>query len=271
MADHTTESLEIREFAERILRADTLDEKLRRAEFPFTDNHPGKSWRPEEPVRPQNLQFAPRRAAPAMPRPTVFHIREKRGIAHHIMANHELQAVEVMAFVLCAFPNAPRQFRSGLAKIIDDEQRHTHMHAERAAELNVPFGSQPVNCYIWKKALAFENLLDYLAGLPLTFEGRNLDHSLEFESYFLDAGDRKSAAIMRAIHRDEIEHVRFGIHWLRQLKPSHLSDWETYTAHLKWPLRPSKARGETFQRTARQQAGLSDEFIDSLRQWSDDE
>ena len=103
-----------------------------------------------------------------------------------------------------------------------------------------------------------------MLGLPLTFEGRNLDHSLEFEQYFLDAGDRRSAALMRLIHEDEIGHVAFGLHWLRKLKPSGQSDWDTYVAHLDWPLRPEKARGNTFQRDARRAAGMSEEFIDRL-------
>ena len=200
-----------------------------------------------------------------MPKPGALIDPHKRGIAHHILANHELQAVEVMAFVLLAFPDAPAEFRTGLVHIIDDEQRHTRMHADRAAELGVPFGSQPVNCYIWQKAQSFESVLDYLCGLPLVFENRNLDHTVEFERYFLDAGDERSAGIVRAIHRDEIEHVRFGIDWLRRMKPADKSDWETFRDHLKWPLRPEKARGDDFQTDARIAAGLSPEFVEALR------
>lgn len=257
--------MQIREFAERILRAETLEAKLERADAQLDDSKPGAAWRIEEPARPDNLKFAARRQAPAMPKPAAFAEPPLRGVAHHIMANHELQAVEVMAFVLCAFPEAPPEFRTGLVRIIDDEQRHTRMHAQRAEELGVPFGSRPVNCYIWKKAQAFENLLDYLAGLPLTFENRNLDHTLEFENYFRDAGDRRSAAIMRIIHREEIEHVRFGLHWLQMLKPADQSDWDAYCSHLQWPLRPEKACGDTFQEAPRRAAGMSDEFVAALR------
>lgn len=256
--------MEMRRFAERILLSESLDEKLKRTRARLTDERPGEGVRVRVPGRPPELVFAPRRHAPSMPRPGAFRDPRKRAVAHHIMANHELQAVEVMAFVLLAFPQAPAEFRRGLVRIIGDEQRHTRMHAERAAALGTRFGELPVNCYIWKKSQSFQSVLDYLAGLPLTFEGRNLDHTLEFEEAFLAAGDERSAAIMRSIHRDEIEHVRFGLQWLRRLKPPELSDWDAYRVHLHWPLRPAKAKGDTFHREPRLSAGMSEEFLDRL-------
>jgi len=263
--------MEIRAFAERILQSDSLEAKLERPPAELTDKAPGEPFRLEAPVRPANLQFAPRRTAPAMPHPTTFDDPNRRAVAHHIMANHELQALEVMALVLCAFPDAPAEFRRGLVEVMTDEQRHTRMHVERAAALGLAFGELPVNCYIWKKALAFENVLDYLAGLPLTFEGANLDHTLEFEEYFRQAGDERSAALMRVIHQDEIGHVAFGIEWLRRLKPDGQSDWEAFESHLHWPLRPVKARGDTFNTGPRLAAGLTPEFIKRLRNALNDE
>jgi uncharacterized ferritin-like protein (DUF455 family) len=181
------------------------------------------------------------------------------------MANHELQALEVMAWVLLAFPQAPKEFRLGMAQVMQDEQRHTLMHMERADALGVTFGELPVNCYIWKKAQSFQSVLDYLAGLPLTFEGRNLDHTLEFEDYFLKAGDPKSAAIMKAIHRDEISHVAFGLEWLRRLKPEGVSEWDAYVEHLHYPLRPDKSVGDVFHVEPRLAAGMTVEFINRLQ------
>ena len=139
------------------------------------------------------------------------------------------------------------------------------MHMERAAKLGLQFGDRPVNCYIWKKAMSFSSVLDYIAGLPLVFEGCNLDHTLELAEAFHVAGDERSAALMRVIHRDEIEHVAFGMEWLRQLKPAQLSEWEAFEQHLHWPLRPAKARGDEFQVEARLAAGMTPEFIERLR------
>ncbi|MBW3543595.1 MAG: ferritin-like domain-containing protein [Planctomycetes bacterium] len=256
--------MEIRRFAERVLLSRSLEEKLQRPEGPLTDEAPGEPLHVSVPGRPAELEFAPRRTAPRMPSAEALADPRKRGVAHHIMANHELQAAEVMAWVLCQFPDAPAEFRSGLVRILADEQRHTRMHAERAAALGVPFGSLPVNCYIWKKALAFGSVLDYVAGLPLVFEGRNLDHTLQFEEWFARVGDERGAAVFRGIHRDEIEHVRFGIEWLRRLKPPGMSDWEAWQTHLHWPLRAEKARGDTLHRDSRRAAGMSEDFLDRL-------
>lgn len=263
--------MEIQKFAKQILFSESLAEKLARVEHPLSDSSPGRPLRVAAPTRPPQLQFAKRRQAPAMPRAGALCNPRKRAIAHHIMANHELQACEVMAFVLCAFPESPADFRRGLTRIIDDEQRHTQMHIARAAALGLEFGDLPVNGYIWKKAVSFHSVLDYLAGLPLTFEGRNLDHTLEFEECFRKAGDERSAAVMRTIHNDEIEHVAFGFHWLRKLKPPGQSDWDAFCTHLKWPLRPAKARGDTFNREPRRRAGMSEDFIARVESATDDD
>jgi len=255
---------QIREIAERILLADSLEIKLAKIPVDPADDRPGQALRVAAPGRPADLKFAPRRTAPAMPRGEALRDPKKRAVAHHILANHELQALEVMAFVLLAFPTAPAEFRRGLLDIMRDEQRHTRLHVDRAAELGIRFGELPVNDYIWKKAQGFESVLDYVAGLPLTFEGRNLDHTLEFESFFEQAGDPQSAVILRAIHRDEIGHVRFGLDWLRRLKPADQSDWDAYCAHLHWPLRAEKSIGEELNRAPRLKAGMSEEFLDRL-------
>lgn len=256
--------MELRAFAEQVLFADELTLKISRITASLLDHNPGGAVRVTQPIRPSNLQFAERKKAPAMPKAEALKDVRKRALAHHVMANHELQALEVMAMVLLAFPNAPTDFRMGLACVMFDEQRHTRMHVQRCAELGIRFGDYPVNGWIWKKAQDYNSTLEYVAGLPLVFEGANLDHTAEFEQYFRAAGDRRSAAIMRAIHKDEIRHVEFGLNWLRQLKPAGLSDWDAWTAALHWPIRPSKARGDLFQREARLQAGLTPEFIDRL-------
>ncbi len=261
--------MELSAFARQVLFSADIPAKLARP-AELTDNSPEPAQRVDTPARPESLRFAARRTAPPMPKSASLRDPAKRAVAHHIMANHELQALEVMAMVLLAFPAAPAEFRSGLARIMLDEQRHTRLHIQRARELGLSFGDRPVNGWIWTKALEFRSELEYVAGLPLVFEGANLDHTVEFEEWFRAAGDRRSAAVMRAIHHDEIRHVRFGIEWLRRWKRPDQSDWDAWTQALHWPLKPSRARGDRFQSNARRQAGLSDDFIRLLGAWEED-
>ena len=254
----------ITDFARRVLLAGDLAEKLREPGG-LTDGARGNPLSVDRPGRPADLAFAAHRTAPAMPKSQSFGDPAKRAVAHHIMANHELQALEVMAATLLKHPHAPDDFRAGVARIMRDEQRHTRMHAARAAKLGTPFGSLPVNHYIWDKAAEFAGLMDYVAGLPLVFEGANLDHTVEFAEAFEAAGDARSAHIMRQIHEDEIGHVAFGLEWLRRWKPEGQDDWAAFVEHLHFPVKPQKARGVRFQEDARRRAGMSEAFIDRLR------
>lgn len=250
-------------FARRVLLSVSLDEKLTEP-GPLIAGPGEGAFDVSLPGRPPDLRFAGRREAPVMPKPGSFADPNRRAVAHHIMANHELQALEVMAATILRFPDAPPDFRTGIAEIMRDEQRHTRMHAARAAKLGQPFGSLPVNGYIWEKAREFACELDYVAGLPLVFEGANLDHTIEFAEAFERAGDDRSAAVMRRIHDDEVGHVAFGMTWLRKLKPPGSDDWETFLRHLHFPLRPVRARGDRLQVDARRKAGMGEEFIAAL-------
>ena len=261
--------MNLRQFAEQVLLSADLSQKLARPSSAIVDDEPGTPLRIETPVRPDNLQFAPRRTAPPMPKPPAFIDENKRAVAHHIMANHELQALEVMAMVLLAFPDAPTEFRLGLATIMFDEQRHTRLHAVRAAELGIEFGDLPVNSYIWKKAAEYKSVLQYVAGLPLVFETANLDHTVEFEDCFLKFDDKRSADIMRAIHLDEVRHVEFGMTWLRKLKDPSMTYFEAWQQALHWPIRPLNAKGHQFQRESRMAAGMDSDFIDRILNWQD--
>jgi uncharacterized ferritin-like protein (DUF455 family) len=73
---------------------------------------------------------------------------------------------------------------------------------------------------------------------------------------------------MKAIHRDEIQHVAFGLEWLRRLKPDGMSEWDAYVQHLHYPLRPDKSVGDVFHVEPRLAAGMTADFIQRLRSGS---
>ena len=129
--------MELRAFAETVLLSPELERKLAAPEGGLTDAAPGPAVRHPLPARSEKLQFSAPRRSPSMPRGEALREQRKRAVAHHVMANHELQALEVMAWVLCAFPDAPAEFRSGLGWVMQEEQRHTRMHVERARKLGL--------------------------------------------------------------------------------------------------------------------------------------
>lgn len=183
----------------------------------------------------------------------------------HAFANHELQAAELFAWALLAFPDAPAEFRRGLLDILDDEQRHTRMYAARVEALGHRFGDFPVSGYFWNKIDAIRSPAQFVCAMSLTFENANLDHTVDYAAAAREAGDEKTALVIDAIHRDEIEHVRFGWTWLDRFKDDDETMWEAWNRNLGRPLNPGRAKGRSFYPEGRRAAGLDEDFIERLR------
>jgi uncharacterized ferritin-like protein (DUF455 family) len=179
----------------------------------------------------------------------------------HGLANHELQAIELFAWALLAFPDAPAAFRRGLVAILAEEQVHCRLYLERLAALGGRFGDQPVTGYFWSKAKDLTTPARFVAAMCLTFENANLDHAAELERAARAAGDAATADVLARVHRDEVRHVRFGWRWLRRFKDARRTMTQAYLDNVAWPLRPGLARGATFDPASREAAGMDAEFI----------
>lgn len=261
--------MELREFAERVLFATSLEEKLQSPEV-ITDEHPGPALAtPEAPGRPANLQFKPHGSARAeFPGLHRLEQTSERGRLLHFFANHELLATELMALVLLRFPDAPAAFRKGVLQTLKDEQEHTRLYRERIKACGLEFGELPVSGYFWRCVAPMENPIDYVAGLCLTFEQANLDFARHFAAGFGKVGDVPTAKLLEKIYRDEIGHVAYGLKWFRRWKNPNESDWEAFCRTLKFPLSPQRAKGFTVNFEGRRAAGLDDHFIAELNVFS---
>jgi uncharacterized ferritin-like protein (DUF455 family) len=180
----------------------------------------------------------------------------------HALANHELQAIELFAWALLAFPAAPIAFRRGLVAILADEQRHLALYCERLAAHGCRFGGHPVTGHFWNKLDALVDPLAFACVMGLTFENANLDFAGEYAAAARAAGDQATADVLDRVHADEIAHVHFAWVWLDKLGDG--DAWEQYVARVPPPLGPHRARGASFDREARERAGLSDAFIAKL-------
>jgi uncharacterized ferritin-like protein (DUF455 family) len=258
--------------AQRVLFSPDLAEKLRPQPLQQTDSGPvprGRttSWQGFAPVRPEVLRFArSNEARPSLPSRPGLVDEENRGVLLHFFANHELLAAELMALALLKFPDAPEAFRLGLAATLREEQRHTRWYLARMRECGVEFGQYPLSPYFWDAVSPMECPLDYVSRLSLTFEQANLDYARHFSTLLNEAGDSKSASILRHIYEDEISHVGYGLHWFRQWKTPGESDWQALEKRLPFPLSPSRAKGNRtgFNEEGRRSAGFDEDYIRRL-------
>jgi uncharacterized ferritin-like protein (DUF455 family) len=261
--------MELREFAEQVLFATTLEAKLDTPET-VTDENPGSAMAaPVSPGRPAGLGFKPQGGGggdfPGLHR---LEHEQERGRLLHFFANHELLATELMALVLLRFPDAPAAFRRGVFQTLKDEQEHTRMYLRRMKACGIEFGQLPVSGYFWRSVSTMENPMDYVAGLSLTFEQANLDFCRQFAQGFQAVGDVETAGLLEQIYRDEIAHVAYGLKWFRRWKNPNESDWEAFCRQLKFPLSPNRAKGGRLNVEGRKAAGFDLRFIDELNVFS---
>jgi uncharacterized ferritin-like protein (DUF455 family) len=260
--------MEIRGFAERVLEATTLADKLAAPPDSCTDHDRGRPFgTPSLPGRPATLvprhRGEPRARFPADAR---LIDEDQRSVLLHFFANHELLAVELMALALLKFPDAPASFRRGVLRTLRDEQEHTRWYVERMRATGLEFGDLPVSRMIWDQIAPMESPLDYVSRLSLTFEQANLDYARHYAKVLAEAGDSASAALLGRIYRDEIAHVGYGLKWLRRWKEETESDWDAFRRSLRFPLSPMRAKGLVpFNAEGRRRAGLDPEFIDQVR------
>jgi uncharacterized ferritin-like protein (DUF455 family) len=255
--------MEIRDFALTVLQSEDLAVKLSPPGEELTDERPGPAFRAGGPGRPPELRMTEGVQIPSI---EGMHDPAQRRRILHALANHELQAAELFAWALLAFPDTPPEFRRGVARILQDEQRHTRMYIARVEAAGARFGDFGVNGYFWKKAETITTPLGFLCAMSLTFENANLDHTVEYAEAARRARDPKTARVLEQVEKDEVEHVRFGWTWLQAFKREDESAWDAFRSNLIWPLRPARARGRVFQRAGREAAGLDPEFIRLLEE-----
>jgi uncharacterized ferritin-like protein (DUF455 family) len=240
---------------------DDLEGKLRPPPLPET-------WEPET---------APIRRLEAPGRPPELRVVSKaiktRGLAApsgraralHTFFHHELQAAELMAWAVLAFPGTPREFRRGLARIAQDEIRHMHLYAGHIERLGFGIGQFPVRDWFWERVPLCADAASFVATMGLGVESANLEHATSFATRFREVGDEEGARIQERVCSEEIGHVRFGVTWFRIFRS--ILDFETWRLALPAPLSPMLMRGKPLYREARLRAGQSETFLDELEAW----
>jgi uncharacterized ferritin-like protein (DUF455 family) len=252
----------VRDHARALIEATSLAGKLVPAPADLELDDPGEPLVITGPGRPTTLAIRPGREARVPPLAGMRDPAQRVRILH-ALANHELQAIELFAWALLAFPAMPRGFRAGLVAILADEQRHLGLYLGRLAAHGIELGDLPVTGHFWRKLDHYATPLRFICAMGLTFENANLDFAGEYAAAARAAGDDATANVLAQVHAEEIGHVRFGWTWLGKLGGG-ADPWAVYTGALEFPLGPHRARGVSFDCEARRRAGLSEAFIAHL-------
>lgn len=224
-----------------------------------------------------------------LPRPGELATSDHRRLCLARFAHHELMAVEYFAWAWLRWPEAPAGLRRGWIGAMADEQRHCRLYLARLAALGGDFTRDDHSDYFWRHAPAIAaspaGPAAFLAAMGLTLEQANLDFTLTYRDGFAAAGDAESAALCQQVHDDEIAHVALAARWLPRIlgaptarrppsaderEPSpteeEARDLDDYLAAVPFPLGPARAKGRRFEAAPRRRAGLSDAFIEHVRQ-----
>ena len=181
----------------------------------------------------------------------------------HTFVHHELQAAELFAWAILAFPRTPQAFRAGLLALCREELAHLQLYLGHMRALGTEFGAHPVRDWFWARVAKCETPASFLALQGLGLEGANLDHCPRVAAQFREAGDEAGARILERVQADEIGHVAFAAHWFEQFTGAPL-EYGRWRAALPAPLTPALMQGKPLALAARREAGMSEEFLAQL-------
>jgi uncharacterized ferritin-like protein (DUF455 family) len=133
----------------------------------------------------------------------------------HRHFNTEVQSLEIAAQSLVDFPDAPWNLRLEHARQCWDESRHAHLVERELVARGGFLGEYPVINYDWGVACAVNTLVGRLAVQNRTVEAGEMDLLRQLRDTWESSGEPETASVMDGILADEIQHVRFANHWIR--------------------------------------------------------
>lgn len=260
--------MKLSEACRRILFGGTIEDKLTHISSLDFDEVKDFSI-PNFPTRDDRIKLSKKQQK--FPRGN-FHEIEKKAIALHSFANHELLAIEMMACALLLYPHYTpelKRFKKGVVKSLQDEQKHFKIYCCRLNQLGYEFGDFPLRDFFWGQMHKLDTPSKYLAVMSLTFEAANLDFAHYYKHVFQELGDEDTAKILDTVLKDEIGHVHLGVYYLNRWCHDD-SLWNYYNKSLPFPITPARGKGKFFIESVRKKARMSDDFILRMKQYQDD-
>ena len=266
--------MNVYDLAENILFGKNIEDKLlhvKLSEVDYSKVEKAKSLSlPALPGRSTKIKISSEQAK--FPRRASFHLDDKKAMALHFFANHELLAIEMMAAAILfyEFENEDEKilFQKGLVKTIQDEQKHLKLYTNRMKEWKLELGDLPLNDFFWNYMPALKTPSMFYSAMALTFESANLDFAQYYSTCFREVDDEKTSLIMKTVYEDEISHVALGAKWLNQWRKDK-DLWTYYCENLPELLTPNRAKGINYNQAYRVEAGLDQNFCQNLTDFND--
>ncbi|MEY4615165.1 MAG: hypothetical protein RJB66_125 [Pseudomonadota bacterium] len=145
---------------------------------------------------------------------------EGRARLLHDLANIELQAMELGLRTLYEYPEAPTALRDELAEVTLSEGRHLKMCLEAIEDLGFHWGDWPIHLGLWETVSTEDSLIDRMFIVHRYLEGSGLDAQDTMLRRLEGVHDPKTYAVLKQIHREEVDHVYFGSRWQSELSQS---------------------------------------------------
>lgn len=256
------------DFAQKILSGESLEDKM--LESPIDWDQWKEFDLPSLPGRKGKLTFSDNQ--PKFPKANRLNEIDKKAMALHSFANHELLATEMMAAALLIYPHYTDEdlrFKKGILTALKDEQKHLSLYIGRLNELGYAFGDFPLNGFFWRQMEKLKTPSQYMALMSLTFEAANLDFAQYYAKIFRSFGDERTANVLDIVLEDEISHVALGSFWMKKWREDK-NLWDYYLESLPWPLTPARSRGIDFDPGLHARAIGDEHFIASLISYDDD-
>jgi len=256
------------DYFQQILLGQELRDKLLDEEF---DWNAFKSFDlPKNPGRSEKLNFSNTQLK--FPKARSLHEIEKKALALHSFANHELLAIEMMATAILIYPHESEEqirFKKGLYSALKDEQKHLSLYIKRINELGFEFGDFPLNDFFWRQMEKLEKPSQFVALMSLTLESANLDFAQYYFKIFKSLEDEKTASILSTVLSDELSHVSFGAYWMKKWRENKTL-WNYYCESLPWPMTPARSKGIEFDLNLHGKAIGDEDFVLNLSSFQDD-
>ena len=168
----------------------------------------------DTPGRPERIELvAPRRLAQRK-----LTSVEGRAALVHAVAHIEFNAINLAWDAVQRFRGLPPGYYADWVRVAAEEARHFAMMRERLQELGQDYGDFPAHNGLWEMAeRTAHDPLARMALVPRVLEARGLDVTPGMIERLVQAGDRRTAANLEVILREEVGHVAAGSRWFRHL------------------------------------------------------